>query len=55
MRNNIQNFSGKSEEKRQLEKLWRSYENNIKMDVEEVCKIVEWIQLSNKGVKCGPL
>jgi hypothetical protein len=37
---------GKSEEKRPLERLRRRWEDNIKMDLQEVaCRVMDWIEL----------
>ena len=41
---------GKPEGKRPLGRPWRKWENNIKMDLQEVgCWIMDWIELAQDG------
>ena len=43
-------FAGKPEGKRQLGKRWRKWEDNIKMDLQEVgCECMDWIRIGTGG------
>jgi hypothetical protein len=43
----LQDFDEKPEGKRPMGRPWRRWENNIKMDLQEVgCGVIDWIELA---------
>jgi hypothetical protein len=50
------NSVGKPEGKRRLERFWRRWEDNIKMDLKDIgCDDVDWIHLSQNRFQSGVL